>query len=214
MSVIITRIEAQKKRKQRVSLFAGDRFILGVSLDTLTHFQISPGTKLTDKQLRELEHREKLVQLRDQAFRLLARRAHSRRELRDKLRQRNYEAIMIDQLLDDFSDRNYIDDAQFAKIFMEEELKLRYSGPALIRSKLLQKGILSDSIDTLLSEIYPVTLQLDNCRYLSRKKIKSWSAPPERKQILQLTGYLRSKGFSWDIIQQATADLIEENSDG
>ena len=61
MFVTITRIEAQKKRKQRFSLFAGDTFILGVSLDTLTRFQISSGTKLSTQQLQALERAESRI---------------------------------------------------------------------------------------------------------------------------------------------------------
>ncbi len=213
MAVTITRIEVQKKRKQRFSLFAGDAFITGLSLDTLSRFQISVGTILSDQQLHAIEKAESALQLREQAFRLLARRAHSRRELRDKLRQRNYNPGMIDKLLDDFTDRKYLDDIQYAKTFIEEELRIRYSGPALVRDKLRQKGITAESIEMLLTEIYPPDRQLKNCRHLCGKKIKSWPRPLERKQISQLTGYLRNKGFSWEIVQQAAADLCEEISD-
>ncbi len=212
MPVTITRIEAQKKRRQRFSLFAGDAFIMGVSLDTLTRLHISTGVTLTDDQVIAIEHAETAFQLRELGLRLLARRAHSRRELRDKLLQRNYDLDMINALLDDFSDRKFLDDAQFSRMFIEEEQRMRRSGPALVRDKLRQKGITSECIETLISEIYPPALQVDNCRYLTHKKIKHWTRPLEQKKITQLTGYLRNKGFNWDIIQQTIADIIRETS--
>ncbi len=214
MSLTITRIEAQKKRKQRYSLFAGDTFVLGISLDTLNRHQISIGTVLDDTLLKTLKRSEDAFQLREQAFRLLARRAHSRRELRDKLRVRSHDPDLIDRLIEDFSERKYLDDSRFARSFIEEELRMRLSGPALIRDKLRQKGIDPEQINQLLSELYPPGLQAEHCRRLTLKKIKPWPVPFDRKRLTQLTGYLHNKGFSWDIIQQSIADIIGENSYG
>jgi regulatory protein len=214
VSHTITRIEAQKKRKQRYSLFAGDTFVLGISLDTLNRHQISVGTVLDEKLLQTLKRSEESFQLREQAFRLLARRAHSRRELRDKLRLRSHDPDLIDQLIEDFSERKYLDDSRFACSFIEEELRMRLSGPALIRDKLRQKGIVPEKINQFLTELYPPELQAKNCRSLTLKKIKPWPVPVDRKRLTQLSGYLHNKGFSWDIIQPTIADIIGEDSYG
>ena len=211
MSVTITKIEAQKKRKQRFSLFDGDTFLLGVSFETMSRFQISTGMKISGDQLQRIEKAETAFQLREQAFRLLARRSHSRRELRDKLRQRDYDPGMIEELLDDLSNRKYLDDRQFAETFIGEELRMHFSGPAVVRDKLRQKGIDGESIDTLLEKTYPPAQQLKNCLHLAGKKIKSWPRPLDRNQITRLSTYLRNKGFSWDIIQQAIGGFIEED---
>jgi regulatory protein len=211
MSVTITKIEAQKKRKQRFSLFAGDIFLLGVSFETLSRFHISTGMKVSGDQLQRIENAETAFQLREQAFRLLARRAHSRRELRDKLKQRNYDPGLIEELLDDLSNRKYLDDRQFAEAFLREELRIHFSGPALIRDKLRQKGIDGETIDVLLKKNCPPAQQLKNCQHLAGKKIKSWPRPLGRNQITRLGTYLRNKGFNWEIIRQAIGGFIEED---
>ena len=84
MSVKITKIEAQKKRKTRYSIYADERLIVGVSQDTLLNFNIHPGKILSDDDIQSIKEMEFGQKLKDQAFRYLSRRAHSKKELYDK----------------------------------------------------------------------------------------------------------------------------------
>jgi regulatory protein len=74
------------------------------------------------------------------ALRLLARREHSRFELAMKLRQRRVDTQVIEQVLDDFEDREWLSDDRFAEVFVRQRVDAGY-GPLKILADLQQKGI-------------------------------------------------------------------------
>ena len=81
MSVVITKIEPQKKHKDRYAVFAGEQFLVGISQETLLKYDLYSGKKISAEDLRKLENAESEIKLRDQAYRYLSRRAHSCQEL-------------------------------------------------------------------------------------------------------------------------------------
>jgi len=76
----------------------------------------------------------------DKAMELLARREHSRVELREKLGRRSYPADLVDSVLDDFAERNLQSDERFAEVYVRSRLVRGY-GELKIRSELQSRGI-------------------------------------------------------------------------
>lgn len=77
---------------------------------------------------------------RSVALRLLARREHSRQELRLKLLQRKLEAPMIESVLDEYEQEGWLDDARFADVYSRQRMDLGY-GPLRILAELQQRGV-------------------------------------------------------------------------
>jgi regulatory protein len=141
MSITITKIEHQKKNKQRYSLYSEDKFILGISIESLLEFNISAGMDIPDELLHKIEQKEKYVAIREQAWRFLARRMHSRKELRDKLIAKKHEQIDIDKIIHELENKKYLNDTSFAQQIISDEINLNKTGPLLIKNKLLKKGV-------------------------------------------------------------------------
>ena len=207
MNLKITRIEPQKKRTGRYNIFANEEFLAGVSQETLIKLDLNVGKDLTGTEIKHLKDMESESKLRDQAYRFLSRRAHSRRELHNKLSARGYATGAIIKMLDDLMKRGYINDGEFARTFVEEEIKLKKSGPLLIKSKLQQKGVSREIIEELLSSLYTEHAQLDNCSYLAQKKYGQINT----RQKTAAINYLRHKGYNWDHISVAIMQILEEN---
>lgn len=74
------------------------------------------------------------------ATRFLARRGHSTGELRKKLRKRDFPDPLIEQVLDDFVERGWLDDEEFAT-HQAELLARKQWGPFKIRAKLTHHGV-------------------------------------------------------------------------
>lgn len=77
--------------------------------------------------------------LRARALRLLARREHSRAELRRKLAPHAEEGVDLDDLLDDFTRRGWLSEERF--IEQAVRAKSRRFGPLKIAHHLREKGI-------------------------------------------------------------------------
>lgn len=77
--------------------------------------------------------------LRARALRLLARREHSREELRRKLLPHLAEADNVESLLDDFTQRGWLSDARFAE--QSIRAKSRRFGPLKVAQHLRERGL-------------------------------------------------------------------------
>jgi len=77
--------------------------------------------------------------LRARALRLLARREHSRAELRRKLAPHAVEGVDLDALLDDFTKRGWLSEERFVE--QAVRAKSRRFGPLKIAHHLREKGI-------------------------------------------------------------------------
>jgi len=77
---------------------------------------------------------------RSAALRLLARREHSRQELRFKLLRRQLPESVIDVVLDDYEAEGWLSDERFAEIYARQRKDLAY-GPLRIRAELQQRGV-------------------------------------------------------------------------
>jgi regulatory protein len=77
--------------------------------------------------------------LRARALRLLARREHSRAELRRKLAAHAEEGVDLDALLDDFTKRGWLSEERFVE--QTVRAKSRRFGPLKIAHHLREKGI-------------------------------------------------------------------------
>ena len=78
------------------------------------------------------------------AFRLLARRARSEKELRDKLREKKFEGGLIDRVVSRLFELNYLDDEAFSRQWVRHLAVDKLSGNCLIEASLRKKGISKD----------------------------------------------------------------------
>lgn len=86
------------------------------------------------------DHQDPEYKARSVALKLLARREHSRQELRLKLMQRKLTPDVIDPVLDDYEREGWLDDDRFADVYARQRMDLYY-GPLRIESELQQRGV-------------------------------------------------------------------------
>ena len=207
MPVIISKIERQKKNKGRYSLYSAEKYIMGVSEETLFEFNLVPGKSLTAEDIERISQKETYLAVRDQAWRFLSRRMHSEKELEIKLINKGYKNNNIEQIIQELREKQYLDDEMFARQVISDEIDFKKSGPMLIKNKLLKKGIEMPLVNSLLEESYPDELQLTNCEHHAKKKLKSYTNKIDSPIKNKLGAFLTQKGFTWDIINHVISEL-------
>lgn len=70
----------------------------------------------------------------------LARRDYSRKELRGKLLKKELPSDLVDEVLDEYASRGWLDDARFAEL-QSQILARKEWGPAQIQAKLVHHGV-------------------------------------------------------------------------
>lgn len=144
---------------------------------------------------------------RKQALDLLARREHSRLELRRKLLARSHARDMADEVLDCLQHEQLLDEARFTEQFVRSRTG-RGQGPAKIRAQLFQRGVGESLIDTALAEA--------GCDWVAlaaaaRQKRFGAVSPGGYRERVRQARFLKSRGFEYAQIE-AALDL-EADSD-
>lgn len=151
-----------------------------------------------------------------QAMGLLVRREHSRRELKQKLRQRGKEADEIDTALESLSRQDFQNDARFAMALARSRQAAGY-GPVRIRAELAQHNLGTEVIaETMacLSEDWLETAQ----GLVARRYLRKIQADPaqSRKAVdfLLRRGFDQKTAFTAVKIREwpSASDLIDEST--
>ncbi|HMK38596.1 MAG TPA: RecX family transcriptional regulator [Bacteroidota bacterium] len=213
----ITRIENQKKRPGRKSIFADGVFLIGVASDTLLRSGLRTGDEITEATLRSLEGAEELLAARTAALRSLAVRARTEREIRDTLRAKQFSDAVAARTIASLKEARLLDDAAFARSFIRNALALKPTGRALLLRKLLLLGVDRGLADEALGEILEGVSQEEEAgraalAFVSKKPAARRGDPKIRGQ---LTAYLLRRGYTWDIVRQAVKRALQgEQSEG
>ncbi len=150
-----------------------------------------------------MENQKILLQ---KAIRLLAARPHSTAEIKDKLRQKNIGTDDdIIAVIERLNKLHYLDDQDFARIFINSSLRKKPQGLRMIKIKLSQKGITEEVFSAALKASITENQFSEEQMAIeaSQKKLRTLHKLPYQKQIEKLYRFLLSRGFSQDAIHKA-----------
>ena len=135
------------------------------------------------------------------AFRLLSFRMRSKDEMRGRLVKKGYTGSEVNEVLDKLERLNYLNDTEFARMWVKNRVESKPLGSALIRRELKQKGIAPDIIKDVLDESLKGYDEYEAARELVLKKISKSNTRDDRL-LQRLSGYLARRGFSYEVIQK------------
>jgi regulatory protein len=145
--------------------------------------------------------------VKQNAFRLLARRARSEKELRDKLKEKKFESGVIDRVVSRLSELNYLDDEAFARQWVRHLAINKLSGNRKIEASLREKGIAKDLGERMIAEIRGDFPENEALEKLVRRKLKG--GRPDAGEKRSLAQYLLGRGFAPDLIFEMIRGMEE-----
>lgn len=208
---VVTRLAAQKKDPMRVSIFLNEAFAFGVHLDVVAKFGLHKGQKLDVEVQRRIVQAELERAAFSKALDYLSYRARTEYEVRQKLRQRGYEEAVIDPILHRLAKNGYLDDASFAKSYVQGRLRNKKYGPQRLRIELARRGVDRSIIDVVVADVTEHVDLLELARGHAHKRwvrLAREANPYKRRK--KLSDYLQRLGFSFDIIRQVFDELEAE----
>ena len=142
--------------------------------------------------------------LRDKALTLLSYRAHSRKELSDKLKQKtSCDESDLDDILTWLEDMGFLNDRHYAASVVRHAASKGY-GASRIMAELNRRGISKDLWEEALSEIPESDDTLDR---LVRTKLRD---PDDRDEVRRVSAALIRRGYTWDEVRRAMGRLETE----
>ncbi len=154
----------------------------------------------------------KKLSLRARALNYLSRREISRVELARKLAPYAESQEELDNLLQEFSDRNWQSDERYTESFMASRSK-KY-GARRLTEELKNKGVDSELIHAYQPD---KATQIENALAVLQKKYPHLPQTPEEKN--KQMRFLAYRGFDFDVIHQAFSlwkdvqDNLSEDAD-
>lgn len=209
---VITALEVQKKDIQRYSVFLDGKYAFGVHEDIFIQFELDKvkGKELTDKIIQEIIRAENKHKAINYAILLLSYRGRSTQEIRTKLRDKGYNAEVIEETVETLKRLGYVNDIEFAKVLIRDRQRLKKAGKNLIRQELWQKGVSKYIIDKLVEETTDEEQEYQRAKDLASRKITSYRRDDERSKQRKLYSFLIRKGYSYDIASRVIKKLFSE----
>lgn len=211
LPLVITDIRPQKKNRDRFSLFHKDQFILGISLQTLSDYSLTPGIELTHQLYRKLKKAENYHAIKESCLGYLSRRDHASFELKSKLIKKGYDPNNINQVLCELTEKGWIDDEQFTFSYASEKAEINRWGPKKIRAALYKKGIKKTLADKNVELAFENLQQHQVCVDLALKKKRKFlreNDPFKRKH--KIYQYLAGRGFTSRSITEALPTILNQ----
>jgi regulatory protein len=140
----------------------------------------------------------------------------SRKQLRDKLRERNCPDDVAEAVLDRMADVGLVDDEAYAAMLVRSKQADRGLAARALTRELRTKGIDDETAKAALAEIDPAA-ERDRARQLVDKKLKTMHGLDATVQTRRLAGMLARKGYSsslaFTVIREAIAGAPEHQRD-
>lgn len=202
----ITKIEVQKRNKERVNIYIDDEFAFGLATEVMMRNFLKKGQVLTEEYINNILLEEEFYNAKEKALHFLGYRQRSKKEIVDRLKKDDIEDFIIEKVIFFLEDQQLLDDYEFAKSFAKDKIRLNNYGPQKIRYELYKKGIDKDIVDRV--------LDLDDSEYeraleAGEKKLYSYRNDKPQDQYRKLSAFLQRRGFSYSCVKDVVKELVE-----
>jgi len=204
---IVTNIK-RNKNNNRVSIFLDEIYFLSVSEYVLNKNNISIGMKINDFDIDKINFENNLSKAKECVLNLLAIRARSSSEIKNKLIKKKFSNEVIFNVIEHLKKNKLLDDYEFAKMFANHNLKNKKLGPLAAKNELFKKGIDQSTIEIVVSKIYDNKTKYNIIREIFEKKNKI-NKKMDKKELNKIINYIRRKGFNWEDIQPVVVKYFE-----
>ena len=212
----ITAIEPGR-RKGRFNVYVDGSFAVALGERVLSDLRLKVGQSFDADRLKEVAEAEEAHKALESALRLLELRARSGKEIEQRLRDKGYEDEVIVATITKLAGLGLIDDADFARQWVESRSRARPKGTRMLRSELAQKGVAKSDIEEAVAKVTPED-EAEMARRALAPKVGRHLLPTgkleRRAEYQRLAAFLQRRGFGWDAIKVALAGAFDGQAAG
>jgi regulatory protein len=199
MAGTITALVAQKKNKDRVSIYLDGKFAFGLA--AIEAIRLKRGQVLSDADIDRLRGLDEVEKAHERALHFLSFRPRSEAEVRRNLKDGEFAPDAIDQAIDRLKRAGLVDDHTFVQYWLENRGQFSPRSARALKYELRQKGIDAETIDEALraaahdEDEAAFRAALPQARRLARLGAR------EFKQ--KLSAHLARRGFGYEVAGEA-----------
>jgi regulatory protein len=148
------------------------------------------------------------------ALKLLAARARSEQQLREKLLTKSWlEPSLIDPCIARLKELGYVNDRSFALNYASSRLQLRAIGKARLRRELVEKKVPREIIEETLEKVFEEDMEEVSLKRAIEKHLRIHGKPTDPKSTRRIIAYLVRQGFGYDLVMKRLRALQLETDE-
>ncbi|WP_025274497.1 regulatory protein RecX [Haloglycomyces albus] len=140
---------------------------------------------------------------------LLSGRPRTSYELREAMLSKGFDAEVIDEVLARFHDVGMIDDATFARMWVDSRHRVRGLSRRALAAELRRKGVEDEAVQAAVDEVTPES-EWEAARAIAERRFRSMSHLSETVIMRRLVGTLGRKGYGPSVAIGVVKELLAE----
>jgi regulatory protein len=207
VSGTITSLRFQKRTRDRVSVYLDGRFAFG--LPAVDAARLKVGQVLTDQDIERLRDLDVEQKAYDRAVRFLAYRPRSEAEVRARLRRSATDQPVIEAVIGRLKAQGYLDDAEFARFWVEERQRFSPRSVYALRQELHRKGLDDSTIATAVSSVDAAASAYEAARPRALR-LSSLAGNDPALFRRKIGDFLLRRGFDYEVVREVVSRLLNE----
>ena len=200
----VTNLSIQRRNKERVNVFLDGEFAFGLAL--IHAVGLRRGQELSTADIDRLKAEDAYERGKDAAIRLLSNRPRSRKEIRDKLREKEFAPETIERVDQRLVELNLLDDSAFARYWIDQRERFKPRSRFALQQELAQKGVPREIASALLDELD----DSDAARRAAEKRMTRFAHLPKEAFEKKLGGFLQRRGFGYGEVREVVSDCWQQ----
>lgn len=200
----ITAIEPQARHANRFNLFVDEQFVLGLS--ALLAAKLRVGQTIDDAELKRLEAEAAFETAHEKALRFLEPRPRSSMEIKQHLLKKKIAADVAERVIARLTDAGLLDDAAFAKYWVENREQFKPRAARALRFELRRKGLSTTDITDAIGEID----ESESAYRAGLARAQRWHDLEQREFLDKVGAFLVRRGFAYAVAKTAAKRLWDE----
>ncbi|AAK80365.1 regulatory protein [Clostridium acetobutylicum] len=209
----ITKIEAQKKKKDRVNVYIDNEYSFSCNTELIYIHGLKKGKVVDLDYLQDIIEEDNYLYAKSRALSFIEKTFKTEKEIRVKLREKEFNEKIIERVIEFLRKYDFVDDSRYAELYIKE--RINKQGKVKIKYGLIKKGINDSIIDEKLSK-YSANNEnyIEAMREVALKKFNNIAKRETDKLKIKrkLSSYLLGRGYSWSEIGEVLKEIFSENN--
>ncbi|WP_127836328.1 recombination regulator RecX [Clostridium prolinivorans] len=207
MEKTITKIEIQKRNKNRVNIFIDKDFAFACSTELVFTYGLKENKVIDSEKLLQIVDEDNYLKCKETALKIVEKSYKTEKEMIDKLKLKGYDDKTIDKVINFLINYSFLNDENYVEMYIKDKIKTE--GKNKIRYSLLKKGISEEIIENKINDI-DTSLEIDNALKLAKKKytILIKTEKDNKKIYKKLGDFLLRKGYTFEETKQILNKVV------
>ncbi|NFD84383.1 recombination regulator RecX [Clostridium botulinum] len=206
MSNIITKIEVQKRNKDRVNVYIDEEFNFACSSELIYYHNLKNGKVIDENSLNDIIKEDNYIKAKGYALKYIEKSLKTESQVKEKLYLKEYDEDTVNKVIRFLKDYNFIDDDKYCDMYIRE--KLNIYGRNKIKYTLLNKGVKENIVIEKINNINEekekkVAYELAEKKY----KIMILREKDKFKIYKKIWPYIISRGYNSNIAEWIINEL-------